>query len=159
MNKIKSFVLTITFVFILIHQGNAQQVLSSTGGTFQNSGGMISFTLGELAIDTYTQGETTITQGFHQSILVEPVSELPEINFSIDVFPNPVNDYIIIKIEKRHSQNMNFILYDINGKTLQNGLIPNAETEINFSSINSGTYILKIRQNENEIKTVKIVKQ
>lgn len=159
MNRIKSLILTITFVVILILSGNAQQVLSSMGGIFQNSNGILCFTLGELAIDIYTKGETTITQGFHQGIYVEPVSELPGMNFSIDVYPNPVNDYIIIKIEKEYSQNVSFILYDINGKTLKNGIIPGGEAEISFSGVISGTYLLKIRQNDKELKMLKIIKQ
>jgi hypothetical protein len=66
----------------------AQQAVSSAGTYFENESGSISWTLGEVVIETLSAGETILTQGFQQpSILLGTFYENPEIRFSIDRVP------------------------------------------------------------------------
>ena len=52
---------------------------------------------------------------------------------------------------------MNYSLVDLNGRTLQNGVINNNDN-IDLSSLNSGSYILRL-SNENGIQNLPIIKK
>jgi hypothetical protein len=137
----------------------AQQVLSSSGETGQNSSGSISYTLGELVITTQTNGTNAITQGFHQTqIIVTEIRELSDPCFSISVFPNPTNDFVTLKIEKGEIRNMEFILFDTHGKFLLKEIVTDTEQKVSFKQLNPGSYFIKVVKDRTEIKTFKIVK-
>lgn len=133
----------------------AQQILSSSGSTGQN----ISGTLGELVIETKTNGSETLTQGFHQSqIIVTAVSEIVDSGFSISVYPNPTNDFVNLKIKKGETRDMEFILFDIQGKILLKQKLTDTEESVSFVPFNPGTYFIKILKNSKELQTFKIIK-
>ncbi|MFC2176342.1 hypothetical protein ACFLR1_05175, partial [Bacteroidota bacterium] len=50
-------------------QSISPEVIASAGGHFDNGTTQLSWTLGEVAIDTYDNGTNIITQGFHQTQL------------------------------------------------------------------------------------------
>lgn len=145
------------FISISIH---AQQVISSTGGTISNGSNTLSFTLGELVIDTRTSGSTTITQGFHQTKLtITAVSELPGLSFSINAFPNPTSDFVTFKTAKVDNEKLSYALFDLQGKLLLKGELLNGEAQVPFASLPAATYIIKITKEGKDVKTMKIVKQ
>lgn len=153
------FIIVSAFMASISVFTNAQQVISSSGSTLKNSTGSLSFTVGELVIDTKNAGATTITQGFHQTKLtITAMNVLREQNFSISAFPNPTNDFVNLKIEKGEIRDVEFILFDLQGKVLSNRKIEGTNTEVSFSGYNSGNYFLKVMQNGKEIQTFKIVK-
>lgn len=138
----------------------AQQIVASSGNTFQNSESSISFTVGEVAADTYSTEDKTLTQGFHQTTLTitsieGPVNE----NFSITAYPNPTCDKVNLLIENENFIGMNYILYDITGKTLHSNKIESRQTEISFAEHKTAVYFLKIELSGQEIKTFKIIKE
>jgi hypothetical protein len=45
----------------------AQEVVSTQGDSYSNSSGSIDFTIGEVIINTGTDGTNDLTQGFHQT--------------------------------------------------------------------------------------------
>ncbi len=72
-------------------------------------------------------------------------------NKEIQVYPNPVQDFFIID-----SKNFELAtIYDINGETINNFTSKN----IDLRGLNSGEYILKIKNKENRVKLIKIVKK
>jgi hypothetical protein len=69
----------------------------------------------------------------------------------ITVYPNPIKDFLIIKAE-----NFEMVtVFDITGKILNIFTSKN----VDLRNLNSGIYILKIKDNKNRVKTLKIVKQ
>jgi hypothetical protein len=48
----------------------AQEVVSSQGDVYSNANGSIEFTIGEVIINTVANGNTQLTQGFHQPTVV-----------------------------------------------------------------------------------------
>jgi len=158
MKKIPSFLIAIGL--LVIEGAKAQQVISSTGGTGQNGSGTLSYTLGELVIDTYTKSNTTITQGFHQpKITVTAINELYGVDFSIFAFPNPTYSLVKLKIEKGGTEKLDYTLYDLGGKLLLQGKLENGETEVSFDPFIPATYFIKILVDGKEVKTFKIIKQ
>lgn len=159
MKRIITFFSAIGFSVLFIHIVNGQQVITSTGGTTQNGNGTLSYSLGELVTETHVTGKIAVTQGFHQTeITVIPVNEIPELEYSMVVFPNPAHDYVVVKIENGDPQNISYFIYAMNGTTIQNGSITGSHTELNFSSFAEGTYLLELCQDGEKIKTVQIVK-
>ena len=157
--RLYKFLIVSAFMALISVFANAQQVISSSGSTLKNSAGSLSFTLGELVIDTKNTGVVILTQGFHQTkLIITAISDLPEQRFSISAFPNPTNDYVNLKIEKGDIHDIEFILFDMQGKVLSNQKIENSNTEIQFSGYNSGNYLMKVLQKGKQIQTFKIIK-
>ena len=153
------YLIVSAFLALIPGFANAQQVISSSGNAFKNSAGSLSFTVGELVIDTKNTGLTTITQGFHQTKLtITAINVIREQKFSISVFPNPTNSFVNLKIEKGEIRDAEFTLFDLQGRVLSNRKIESTNTEVSFSGYNSGNYLLKVIQNGKEIQTFKIVK-
>lgn len=69
----------------------------------------------------------------------------------ITIYPNPVKDFLIIKAESFKIVS----IVDITGKTLNTFTSKN----VDLRGLNSGVYVLKIKDNENRVKTLKIVKK
>jgi hypothetical protein len=147
------------FLVLLSNFSFAQEVLAPSGGAGQNSSGSISYTFGELVIDTQTSSNTTITQGFHQTqIVVTAITEPSMPGFRVVVFPNPANDFVTLKIEKGEIQNVEFVLFDAQGKFLLKGKLTDTEQKVSFEQLNTGNYVIKIFKNGREIQAFKIVK-
>ena len=103
----------------------------------------------------------TVTQGVQQSIELFTLSnpELTTVNLTAVTYPNPTSDYITLKISDSALDNLSYKLIDVNGKVIANGSITNADTQISMQSLALGMYILKVNQNNQELKTFKIIKK
>jgi hypothetical protein len=148
------------FLVILSNAVYAQQIISSTGSIGQNSSGTISYTLGELVIGSQNNGNSTVTQGFHQTeIIVTVVRELSDPCLTILAYPNPTNDFITLKFENSEIQNIEYILFDLQGKLLLKEKLKNQEVKVSFETFNPGSYFIKVLMNRKEIRTFKILKK
>ena len=90
--------LSISIVFLLfVSTLSAQEVISSQGETYSNANGSMDFTVGEVVINTGTNGTNDLTQGFHQTNwnLVGVEDFAP--NYEATIFPNPTQDVLNIK--------------------------------------------------------------
>ena len=158
MKQILSFL--IIFGLLVIECTKAQQVIATSGYFAQTGSGTLSYTLGELVIDTYTKNNTTLTQGFQQpKIVVTAINEISGLDFSITAFPNPTSNMVKLKIEKGNSEKTDYVLYDIGGKALLKGRLENGEADISFEPFLPAMYVLKIHIDGKEVKTFKIIKQ
>jgi RHS repeat-associated protein len=70
------------------------------------------------------------------------------------VYPNPTPDLITILVGDNALIGSTAILYDINGRVLQNIKITNGSQQVNLSSFVNGTYIIKLKNGE-KLKVVK----
>ena len=154
-------ILTITlcfcsaFLFAQYHQ-----VISTAGGSFENSSGSICFTVGEFMIATHssTSDGIILTQGFQQSgLYIVNFQDTKIQDFEIQVYPNPVKDFVILKIEK--PQGFSYTLCDMSGRMLDIGEIISTENEIRFTDYAPSIYILKLYLGEEEVAAFKIIKR
>ena len=138
----------------------AQQLVSSAGEFYQNSSGSLSFSVGELSIETFSNSNNILTQGFHQTNLIAiAIKELKDLKFEIIVFPNPTKDFVLLKIPIENFTGLQYKIYDIHGKLLQNKILKENETEISFANFSPSTYFIKVSDGNKVLKTFKIVKQ
>jgi hypothetical protein len=158
--KTKLIYSLIPLLMVLLSETNhAQQVLSSTGGFWQNSSGTIAYTLGEVVIGTQANGNQTITQGLHQTeIVVTYIDYLPVNGLQVLAYPNPASDYVTLRFDKSVMQNIEFIMIDMNGKLLLREKPESAEVTVSLVAINPGVYFIRIFMNSRKIQTIKIVK-
>jgi hypothetical protein len=151
--------LTILVLAMLSLQlAKAQEAVLSSGDFQKNNSGSISYSIGETVTETVSGNGTTLTQGMQQPIL--SVTTLTEnIAFKIDIsaFPNPASDYLILK--SKDFKGLTVALYDVSGKVLINRNLEKEETQIDFRHYAASTYILKITQNNQEIKSFTIIKK
>jgi hypothetical protein len=138
----------------------AQQVVATSGGTLGNSNGSMSYTIGEGVAATLSKGNTTLTQGFHQtSISVIPGPRLKETDFTISVYPNPTSDMVTVKVDKEDVSGLHFQLFDMNGKLLKQEILLGRETAVSVNHLSNGIYLLRVQDGSRELRTFKIIKQ
>lgn len=139
----------------------AQEAIPASGGQATGSGGSSSYSVGQLVYTTNSGSGGTVTQGVQQIIELNTLSnpELTTVNLSAVTYPNPTSDYITLKISDSALDNLSYKLIDVNGKAIANGSITNADTQISMQSLALGMYILKVNQNNQELKTFKIIKK
>jgi hypothetical protein len=136
-------------------QSLTQQIVASAG----SSQTTLQWTVGELVVATFTNANYTLTQGFHQNnIKVTAIETLMSSNISFRVFPNPTSDFVTIQADKE-LPDAQIELYNIKGELISKKLL-NTNSQIDFTALSSGTYLLKVVSAMNKINsTYRIVKQ
>ena len=76
-------------------------------------------------------------------------------NTRLSVYPNPFNDVLNISI----SSNATIEIFDIVGKSIQNQTIENGLSQIDLGNLASGVYMMKVVNENNQAKTVRVVKK
>ena len=151
---------TISIVWILlsffVKTSFGQEVVSTQGDSYSNANGSIDFTIGEVIINTVTDGTSTLTQGFHQSKwnLVGITEHLPE--YDALVFPNPTED--ILNIKTQAFDNVRYSLYDAQGKLVIQNKLSAAQTLIQVSHLAAGSYSLILNNKTQKLKTFNLIK-
>jgi len=137
----------------------AQEVVTTAGSYEKTTSGSLSWTVGELVIETITDGTNTLTQGFQQSRLtVTAINDLKVPGIELSVYPNPTNNYLTIELKTDKQRDLLLSLFDLNGRLiLQKKMAGNQQT-IKMQNYKPGTYILKISEGNKEIRTYQIVK-
>ena len=91
------------------------------------------------------------------------VLELSANNSSFNVYPNPVSDFITLKINAQKELNVAVELLDATGKLIlkENASFTKekADFKLNISSLSAGTYYLKLNSKKESSQTLKILKE
>lgn len=66
------------------------------------------------------------------------------LNSNYFLYPNPTSEYIIIR--KRNTSTAYYEIYSVMGKLVKSGKISDLESRINLEDLNTGVYILKISE-------------
>ena len=133
-------------------------VVSASGASFKQSSGYISYTIGELVTTTLTVPGQVLTQGFQQTGLPKSwavaVEDMPD--FTMSVYPNPVGDVLHMQVELLPG--LQYTLHDVTGVMIAQGLVLDERTEIDFSYLSPAIYILRVFDNNQQIRIFQIVK-
>lgn len=144
---------------------SAQEVVATQGDSYSNASANIDFTIGEVIIDTGTDGANDITQGFHQTnwnfLGVEDFAP----NYEATIFPNPTSD--VLNIKTSSFENVTYTLYDAQGKLVMQNILSAEQTPIQVSQLVPGSYSLELifeegnegPQSMSKRKTFKLIKQ
>jgi hypothetical protein len=77
---------------------------------------------------------------------------------SIEIFPNPTNNYLRLSTDLNSYQNITLKMYDNFGRIIKSEIIVNNETIINLSEFNRGIYYLRIYSNNDILFKRKVIK-
>ncbi len=139
----------------------AQEGTTASGGEAKGSGGSVSYSIGQVVYNTNTGTNGSMSEGIQQPYEIFVVTGLEEvngINLIISAYPNPTTDVLILKVENYKNENLTYQLYDISVHLLENNKLYTNQTSIVMSNFVSGTYFLKVTENNKEVKTFKIIK-
>ncbi|MFT6283286.1 MAG: hypothetical protein ACJA0U_003428 [Salibacteraceae bacterium] len=136
---------------------SAQEVVATQGDSYSNANGSIDFTIGEVIINTGTDGSNYITQGFQQTNwnFVGLVDHSP--SYEVIVFPNPTED--ILNIQTSAFENVTYSLYDAQGRLVLQDKLSAEQTPIQVSQLAPGSYSLTLNNGAQYLKTFKLIKQ
>jgi len=159
--KIKNLSLVLS-LFLGLSNLQAQEAIPATGGEASGGGGSASYTVGQVVYTTNvgTNGNS-VAQGVQQPYEISVVTSIPEakdINLSVSAYPNPTINYLTVKVENYEIANLQYLIFDINGKLLQTVKATGTETKIETNNLIPANYFVKILDNKKEIKVFKIIK-
>ena len=160
MKKQLLFFLSLLFCSWGYSQTISPEVIATSGEHFISANAQLSWTIGELMIETYSTGSNQLTQGFHQTNLtITAVEDLAE-DFQLKVYPNPTKDLVNVEFLESPST-ASVIISDAHGRTLilKEAIQPLGTETFNLSSYPAGAYFLQVRNEEQQvIKTFQILK-
>ena len=84
----KLLLILIALPMIGFGQVTTPSVVSSSGDSYSNGGVIMDYTLGEIVIETYTNSNTILTQGFHQGDL-KVTTAVVNLDIKTRIYPNP----------------------------------------------------------------------
>ncbi len=155
------------FIIVLIGSilppsiSSAQETISAAGGNAEGTGGSVSYSAGQLFFMTHTGTHGSVAEGIQQPweiSVVTSVKEAEGINLVVSVFPNPVTDHLILRVDRYSLETLHYQLFDVNGRIVRTGRITGHETTINMAGFTHATYLLRILDKDKEIKTFRLIK-
>jgi Secretion system C-terminal sorting domain len=171
----RNLCLAVSGLLMMVRLGTAQSlvptVVSTSGGFYSNSAGMLSFTIGELsAVETYSTPSVILTQGFQQSWdFGTAVEENTKAEFSFDVIPNPSDGYFELYTKSDVNGEMNAKIVDVLGKEIAHftfyheGLIH--VQSIDLTGVSQGLYFVvlttqstSVHKGNSIVRKIQIVK-
>ena len=130
---------TLLFILLIGFSLEAQEVVSSGGKTQTTADYELSWTVGEVVTATVSNGENTLTQGFHQSkLIVTALSEPVVLELNVKVYPNPTSRFVIVH-QGKAGMKIHYALFNISGKLLQQKFIVETDTPLDMKDYSSGT--------------------
>lgn len=140
----------------------AQQSSLSGGGSGFGSGGVMEFSVGQVAFNSITQSGFQLNEGVQQPFELYTVTQMTDVAVKIEaiLYPNPAAEYVLMTIKDAEYNNLNlrYRLQDMNGKIVTASSLVGMETLIPLSGMQNGSYSLVIFQNERQIQQFKIIK-
>lgn len=144
--------------FIASCSAFSQEVISIQGDSYQGTNATVDFTIGEAVIFTGSDGNNTITQGFHQTKWEYAGIENYEDEIDLTVYPNPVPDDLTIN--SPDYLNKMYTVFDATGKMVSQGRLLQEKTLVKTSHWATGGYTIVISNDQNvKIKSIKLIKK
>jgi hypothetical protein len=148
------------FSLSVIAQEVKPEVIASSGDTYKTTSSQISWTLGEVVMETYNAGAMTLTQGFHQpGVKVDAGYSDPVIQLSVKLYPVPATRYVMLEFQEIQ-EGLSVELYDMKGNRINVQPVNSQRLQIDLNTLPAAEYILKIVSAENKtIISYIIIKQ
>ncbi len=157
--KKKGIVLLLFSIFL--YQLKGQEIISTAGNFDTGATKNVSWTMGEIAVETLQSDQVVLTQGFQQSkIIITKVEKSKKPDFKLNLYPNPTENDLIIEIFDKPEANLKGYLYTTEGELIKYVKIESKITTLNLENLVNGMYILKICNAKNQTLVIyNIVKQ
>lgn len=139
----------------------------SSAGTVEEFGGLsLEWTLGEIAVHSYSHESGQVTEGFHQPLIsVFPVMGRTGVTISNDnrfaVFPNPTSAKVLVRANLDQAEEVHLLLYDALGRQMLpiNKISEQIDVTLDLEAYQAGAYLLIVRDHKDQvIHTTRILK-
>ncbi|MFC2090580.1 T9SS type A sorting domain-containing protein [Bacteroidota bacterium] len=151
----KKVLISIVASLLFSFTGNAQDVVLSptviaSAGSSSTAGDIhLSWTLGELAVSTLSEGAYILNQGFHQTYKSDIIGiDNEPIKWQINAYPNPVSKELKILFNVPEVTNFLVEIQDVTGKILYQQSYDKVYSEdiitVEMSSFAPGIYFFRI---------------
>lgn len=150
--------LTIVSLAVLPMFGMAQsispEVIASAGEHYDNGTTQLSWTLGEVVIDTYDNRTNVLTQGFHQTQLTVTSIEETLSNVRLNMYPNPTSELLNIELGNNESD-IELKLFDMGGKLVYTNKIEAYQTKyvVPMNAVATGNYLIQMSSVDGKMNT------
>ncbi len=153
--------LLVVLLFFMAHLLSAQETTLAAGGEATGTGGSCSYSVGQVFYNTVTDNTGSISQGVQQSLELFVLSnpELTTLNLKAVTYPNPTSDYVVLSLSDASLTDLSYVLYDLQGRLVAQNKVLQASTKIDLSPFEGGVYVLKVNQNNKQLKSFKIIKK
>ena len=139
----------------------AQQAMLASAGNATSANGSVSYSVGQVVYTTNTGTTGSVAQGVQQPFEIQTVlgTDNFNINLQMAVYPNPTTNYLQLEVKNTDFSNLTYQLYDLNGRLIANRKITTETSTIEAEQLPTGLFLLKVLDNNKEVKTFKIVKK
>lgn len=155
----------VLFMMTLAVVANAQSVIVPAGGDVENSNGSVSYTVGQIAVETTVSdvGSVSVAEGVQQPYEIQTVgvNNYPQIVLNAKVYPNPTENVAQLELNgfEVPEGGLRAFLYDGNGKLLQTMTVTDDITTFQIGQYATGNYLLELKSGNSSLKTFKIVRK
>ena len=151
----------IAFLLLFTQLFYGQQTIPASGGEATGTGGTSSFTVGQVFYTTNASSTGSVSQGVQQAFEFQTLSNpgLLTAQLKAITYPNPTTDYVVLKITDTALENLQYTLFDLNGKIIASKKITTTSTQIIMKNSSIGMYLLKLTKKNQPLKTFKIIKK
>ena len=158
-HKILQIVFSFIFFVLMGIAVFAQSDIVPVGGTATGENGTVTFTIGQIAVQSQGEGSITLSEGVQQPYEIQTIGidNYPGITLNAVVYPNPTAGNVQLTMSNVQLEG-EVRVFDTNGKLLFVKKIEGETTEILMSDLAAGTYFVNVVSGKQVLKTFKVVK-
>ena len=162
------------FIILLSFAGycaKGQVAIPAAGGKATSLKGSVSYSVGQVDFTTAKSDHGRVSEGVQQTYEISVISGLDEakdFTLSCIVYPNPVVDYLTLKVDEKYLFKLSYQIYTLDGKLIETKVIQSSETPIGMKTFSSQIYFLRVYETQPALssdpaqkrilKTFKIIK-
>ncbi len=136
----------------------AQETTLTTGGNANGNEGTVSYSIGQAIYANASGEDGSVSQGVQQAFDVSDVTGFEEVeDVNLSAFPNPTTDYVMLDIA-RSTEGMTYQLFNLEGELIKESEVTQSQTQVSLAAYPTGVYLLKLINNDEELKAFKIIK-
>ena len=162
--KTKLLFITTAILFCsdVFSQSISPQVIATSGADFTLGNFTLSWTLGESVIETFSDPNNILSQGFQQPFyLLTDLNQSSPATISVNIYPNPSANLLTINFSQETTSITTIGIFDMLGQMITTKTLPpkTLKAEMDISKFAQAGYFLKIISTEQNIfNTYKIQK-
>ncbi|MFH1159822.1 MAG: T9SS type A sorting domain-containing protein, partial [bacterium] len=140
----------------------AQEAVLSASGNTTGSNGSVTWSVGQVAFMAPAGTTGSVTEVVQQPYEIQSLPGIEDetgIRLEYRLYPNPVSARVWLEIEDITGRQLRYQLYSASGTLLQTSKIGDKILSIPMETLDAGTYLLTVSENDKVVKTFKILKK
>ncbi len=138
---------TLILLILARYCAQGQVAIPAAGGKASSKEGSVSYSVGQVDFTTAKSEYGRVSEGVQQTYEISVISGLDEakdFTLSCIVYPNPVIDYLTLKVDEKYILKLSYQIYTLDGKLIETKVIQSSETPIGMKTLRSQIYLLRV---------------